>query len=244
MQGVQVAPALRNDENSTALHGPLSSFKQQQSSSSSMAAGPPAKPGAAMSSARKAFGNLTYSGDASAKLPSASKQQLQQPQPHRRAFGDITNSAVKPRQAAGGGGSSVLKQQPTKLQDKGAASSSNTSSSVLQQQQSAAAATWSDEPERAAGKTWAQLEEERWAQMDADAEASADQVLAGLRRVMVPLPVRCCCCCGRAGAGLEWGGAAGWRRVLTPVAARATDVAAHCRRCRCRRAARRKTWMR
>lgn len=178
MQGVQVAPAL-NDENST-FQG-VSQLKPSVTLQ-------PTKQGSVLKSARKAFGNITNSG---APQPSASK--AQQAAPLRRAFGDITNSAAKPpagsatsKKAAGT--SSLFAALPTAKKTAAplglapdpapAQSSSQVSTSApAVAQASTKTVGWEDlEPERPAGKMWEQLEAEREAAMEADAIRSADAI--------------------------------------------------------------------
>jgi hypothetical protein len=184
MQGVQVAPAL-NDENVTVPSGLSSQFK---------AAAPlqAPKPGSVLKSARKAFGNITNSGqprgDATASKP-------KQSQPLRRAFCDITNSAAKPPAGPttakkAPATSSLFAAAPTVHKAPAASeaaaprSSSNSEQAAPSVEQASTSRNqqWGDvEPERPAGKTWAQLEEERWAALDAEAARAADEVLRAVR---------------------------------------------------------------
>jgi hypothetical protein len=179
MQGVQVAPAL-NDENST-----FQGVSQLKPSAPLQ----PTKQGSVLKSARKAFGNITNSG---APQPSASKPQ--QAAPLRRAFGDITNSAAKPQAGAAvtskkaAGTTSLFAALPTAKKaaapvglapDPGPAQSSSqvSTSAPAVAQASTKTVCWEDlEPERPAGKMWEQLEAEREAAMEADAIRSADAI--------------------------------------------------------------------
>jgi hypothetical protein len=187
MQGVQVVAA-RNDENSTQ-HGAA----VQQLKASSSAPMQAAKQGSVLKSARKAFGNITNNaaaagrGEASAGKPSVLKQPAAQQQP-RRALGDITNSAAKPQAGGLGAGTAFKMQQDSKLGGAPAAAQAAPASAASS---AAVSSRWAGDlqPERPAGKTWEQLEAERWADMEAEAAASADAILASLRRLAVPRPV-------------------------------------------------------
>lgn len=172
------APAL-NDENST-LHGPATQLKR-------LSAAPlqPSKQGSVLKSSRKAFENITNNGKAPGSEASAAKAQPQQ----RRAFGDISNSAAKPPT----GGVTTKKPQGTSSLFAGIGSkkagseaapaptpaqgSSQAVSVVAANAEANNTAWWEGlEPERPAGKTWEQLEDEREAALEADATRAADEI--------------------------------------------------------------------